>query len=71
MSANQWLEELSERMVEAELAKIRLNTHTGRPLGNDSFISKLERFLGRRVRALPIGRPTKNKKEINMENNNR
>jgi hypothetical protein len=40
-------------------------------LGNDSFISKLERFLGRRVRALPIGRPTKNKKEINMENNNR
>ena len=71
MSANQWLEELSERMVEAELAKIRLNTHTGRPLGNDSFISKLERFLGRRVRALPIGRPTKTKKEINMENNNR
>lgn len=38
---------------------IRSHTHTGRPLGTDSFLSKLERILGRRVRALPVGRPRK------------
>jgi putative transposase len=37
--------------------EIRRGTYTGRPLGSDSFLSKLERRLGRRVRALPIGRP--------------
>ena len=36
---------------------IRGNTRTGRPLGSDSFLSKLEKKLGRRVRELPIGRP--------------
>ncbi|MBI4560155.1 MAG: transposase, partial [Candidatus Hydrogenedentes bacterium] len=36
--------------------EIRAGTHTGRPLGSDSFLSKLEHRLGRRVRALPIGR---------------
>jgi len=35
----------------------RLNTHTGRPLETDSFPGKLEHALGRRVRALPHGRP--------------
>ena len=35
---------------------LRLHTRTGRPLGTDSFISKIEATLGRRVRALPIGR---------------
>jgi len=33
---------------------------TGRPLGTDKFISKIEVKLGRRLRPLPIGRP-KNK----------
>jgi putative transposase len=32
-------------------------THTGRPLGDDSFLSKLEHRLGRRLRPLPVGRP--------------
>ena len=35
---------------------VRRSTHTGRPLGSDAFLSKLEHLLGRRVRALPIGR---------------
>ena len=30
-----------------------------RPLGSDSFLSKLERALGRRLRPLPAGRPRK------------
>ncbi|MCL5279774.1 MAG: hypothetical protein M1376_07700 [Planctomycetes bacterium] len=34
-------------------------THTGRPLGSDRFMSKLETLLGRRVRPLPVGRPKK------------
>jgi len=36
-----------------------VRTRTGRPLGSDSFMSKLESTLGRRLRALPIGRPRK------------
>ncbi|MBI4559502.1 MAG: hypothetical protein HY706_18090, partial [Candidatus Hydrogenedentes bacterium] len=42
-----------DKVVEKE---IRGGTHTGRPLGSDSFLSKLEHRLGRRVRALPMGR---------------
>lgn len=37
--------------------KIRTYTHTGRPLGSDTFLSKVECLLGRRVRPLPMGRP--------------
>ncbi len=36
---------------------IRRNTHTGRPLGSDTFLSKVEKTLARRVRPLPVGRP--------------
>jgi len=39
------------------LAQMRIRTQTGRPLGSDSFVSKVEALLGRRVRALPEGRP--------------
>ena len=35
---------------------IRNSTRRGRPLGTDSFLSKVEHFLGRRVRPLPVGR---------------
>lgn len=45
---------------------IRLATNRGRPLANDSFLSKLETKLNRRLRPLPVGRPKKiksNKKE--------
>lgn len=33
------------------------HTRTGRPLGDDAFLSQVEALLGRRVRPLPIGRP--------------
>lgn len=36
---------------------IRHNTHTGRPLGSESFLDKMEHLLGRRIRPLPVGRP--------------
>jgi hypothetical protein len=38
---------------------IRLCTSRGRPLGSDSFMSKIEKTLGRRLRPLPVGRPKK------------
>jgi putative transposase len=59
ITAEAWRKELAEGLTEAEVAKIRLRTHTGRPLGSDSFLSKLETLLGRRVRPLAVGRPKK------------
>ena len=58
-SAEEWRKELAEGLTDREVAQIRLRTHTGRPLGSDSFLSKLETALGRRVRPLPVGRPKK------------
>jgi len=37
--------------------RVRLHTRTGRPLGSDAFVAKVEASLGRRVRAVPRGRP--------------
>jgi putative transposase len=63
MSGEQWQRELTEGMDVAHLDELRLRTHTGRPLGSDSFLSKLETRLGRRLRPLPIGRPRKHKEQ--------
>jgi putative transposase len=62
ISAARWREELSMGLEESDVKRLRSRTYTGRPLGSDSFLSKLERVLGRRVRPLPIGRPKKNKR---------
>jgi putative transposase len=59
VTAEEWRRELAEGLTADEAARIRLRTHTGRPLGSDSFLSKLEARLGRRVRPLPVGRPKK------------
>lgn len=59
MSGEQWRRELTEGIDETQLERLRLRTHTGRPLGSDGFLSKLETLLGRRVRPLPVGRPMK------------
>lgn len=52
-----WQEALRQAPQADEVAKLRLATHRGRPLATDSFLSKLERRLGRRVRPRPVGRP--------------
>jgi len=54
--AGAWETILAEQAA-ANCDALRLNTRTGRPLGVDSFLSKIEVLLGRRVRALPVGRP--------------
>ena len=61
VSAKEWRRELAGGIDEAQMARIRLSTHTGRPFGTDTFVSKLEKMLGRRVRPLPAGRPRKKK----------
>jgi len=58
-----WKETLTDGDDKDELAALRLNTRTGRPLASDSFLSKLEAKLGRRLRPLPVGRPKKEKKD--------
>jgi putative transposase len=58
-SAEAWRKELAEGVTEEEATRIRMRTQTGRPLGSDRFVSKLETLLGRRVRPLPVGRPRK------------
>ena len=44
-------------LEESEVRTLRQFTHRGRPLGTDSFLSRMESLLGRRVRPLPVGRP--------------
>jgi putative transposase len=58
-----WKEMLRDGDDKETLAALRLNTQTGRPLASNSFLSKLERTLGRRLRPLPVGRPKKEKSE--------
>lgn len=60
-SPARWRTALTKRPDEEGCRAIRLATHRGRPLATDSFLSKLERKLGRRLRPLPVGRPKKKK----------
>ncbi|HSW62870.1 MAG TPA: transposase [Dissulfurispiraceae bacterium] len=47
----------------------RLGTSRGRPLGSDAFIAELETFLGRRLRAMPRGRPPRQSKNPPISTN--
>lgn len=55
----QWRDLLSEAGDDARLRGIRLHTRTGRPLGTEGFLDKVERMLGRTVRPGKGGRPPK------------
>ncbi|MCE5339931.1 MAG: transposase [Planctomycetaceae bacterium] len=59
MQAGQWKQLLMRRLPDKEIKVLRSGTLRGRPLGSDSFISKLEKLAGRRLRPLPVGRPKK------------
>lgn len=52
-----WQAVLSQPQSQDQLARLRYGISRGRPLGSDSFVSKLEITLGRRLRPLPEGRP--------------
>lgn len=57
-----WKQKLARGCSEEEIEIIRKATNIGRPLGKDSFIIKLEKIVGKRLRPLPAGRPKKNRK---------
>jgi len=69
LSGESWLDEREIksyreflRQEDAEMnASIRLATSTGRPLGNDMFIKKLEKILGRDIFPKKAGRPKRKK----------
>lgn len=52
-----WRSQLCRPEDAEQVSRLRLSTHTGRPLASDAFLSKLERKIGRRLRPLPVGRP--------------
>ena len=52
-----WGQYLTEKEDKGIIDKLKANTSTGRPSGSDSFVIKLEKALGRRLRPLPEGRP--------------
>jgi putative transposase len=56
---NNWSDWLKDPDGENVLINLRLCTRTGRPFGSDAFVAQLENRLGRKLRALPRGRPVK------------
>jgi putative transposase len=55
----QWRTALRQPYDETMAERVRRKTRSGYPLATDSFLSKLEHRLGRRLRTLPRGRPGK------------
>jgi putative transposase len=54
-----WRAELQRPEDEGMVRRLRRSTFAGRPLASDSFLSKLEHRLGRRLRPRPVGRPAR------------
>lgn len=52
-----WAAYLEEREDDTLVQAIRENTKTGRPCGDEKFIHKIEQVVGRKLVALPRGRP--------------
>ena len=52
-----WRDYLVGDVPESEAACIRLNTHTGRPLGAAGFVHDLEKSTGRRLMPAKGGGP--------------
>lgn len=59
VSYSSWKEYIDSAEEKNFLQRIRKYTVTGRPLGTTEFIEGLEAKFGRRLCALPIGRPKK------------
>ncbi len=51
-----WARFLKAGLSNAECERLRLHERTGRPIGNDSFLDRLEARLGTTVRPQPPGR---------------
>ena len=60
-----WRAYLEGKGNEANVSRARAGIKTGRPAGNAEFIRKLEVIIGRRIEALPRGRP-RNSPQISL-----
>ena len=56
-----WSVYLREKEDMVLVEDIRQSTKTGRPCGDNRFVTKMEKLLGRKLTALPKGRPCKTK----------
>ncbi len=54
-----WAETLLAFPSETEIQTLRQGTLSGRPVGSDNFLLRLESVVGRRLRSRPVGRPKK------------
>lgn len=54
-----WENFLSMAMPRKVMDDIAVHLQTGRPRGSHQFLNDIEEVLGKRVRALPVGRPKK------------
>jgi putative transposase len=52
-----WMDFIDSAEDEAQLVNLRRHTLVGRPLGTTQFVEKLEKMFGKRLHALPRGRP--------------
>ncbi len=60
-SVKDWREYLDEKENSVMTSTLFQNTKAGRPCGDEVFISTIEGIIGRRLTALPVGRPRKAK----------
>ena len=54
-----WEGLLASAVAEEELKDLRGHGRTGRPLGNEAFLERLECLLGRKLKPQKGGRPRK------------
>lgn len=59
MDVRNWKEYLLQKEDASVITQVRSNTLSGKPLGDDTFITKLEKFFGITIKSLPRGRPKK------------
>ncbi len=59
LDINNWKNYLMQIDDPAIIANIKANTLTGRPLGGDAFVTRIERIFNLRLRPLTRGRPRK------------
>lgn len=55
--AGDWRAWLRQNEEDGLIQQLRLNTRTGRPFGDESFVGKAESVTGRLLRPRPAGRP--------------
>jgi len=63
LDISNWQEFLQGELSEEEHEAMRKHENTGRPLGSEKFVSRLEKLLGRVLHPQKGGRPRKAEKK--------